>query len=214
MSRRQPSLSKKTSGVLESMMDEAGLTAVQRRQLRESASRGRSLPLDVPREGHSVPVVVRRRRMHYRPVEGKKIKQSIMRDAPPERDPFHPSGIDRGVDREKEKDVLAEMMETGKRRFDVTLKPKKTAKMGSEDDLDTRGLVAQDPETERFNELEEEVHERMEWLESMRRAKKLREYIAIISPQVSEKIVEMKQLDVSRFEAIDQEWQEFLKSFK
>ncbi|XP_072021351.1 UPF0193 protein EVG1 homolog [Amphiura filiformis] len=54
------------------------------------------------------------------------------------------------------------------------------------------------PETDRFDELEAEIRERSEFLEDMRRLGKDKQYKAIISTEISQKVREMEIIDKQR----------------
>lgn len=183
----RPAYSKETHNLLKVMMEESRLTNFQRRSLKESMQNGRSLPVEV---GPTSRIQKKKAISSAPPPRG--VVSSNMRTIDKieesgayEREQYVPKPI-RSLEREKER--LCNLMAYGE---EVEM-PKK------------RKQVKPPPSPkDRFDEIQEEIAERQNFLDEMIKLGQGEKYRAVISTQISQLIREMEEIDKKRNAELD-----------
>lgn len=178
----RPSYSKETQELLKVMMEESRLTNFQRRKLKESMSGGRSLPPRVAPTSSD-----RKQKPPKKSTSRRSLVSSSMRtidmieeSGAYEREQYIPKPI-RSLEKEKER--LSNLMAFGE-EIEVPIKNKNVPK--------------NQPEKDRFDEIQGEITERENFLDEMIKLGQGDKYRPIISTQISQLIREMEQIDQRR----------------
>ncbi|KAK1155393.1 hypothetical protein AOXY_G27216 [Acipenser oxyrinchus oxyrinchus] len=184
---RHPQYSKETQELMKLMMQESRLTSFQQRQLNDRMKKGDSLPLkcnptssDDQKAPPPAPAPIK-----SLGVAGKPQLRSaeLCRSGNAyEREKFRPRPI---RDQEKEKRRLQNLLATGQDAPEN--KPRKSS-----------APPEPEPERDRFQEVLDEISERQQFLEDMAALGRGRQYEALISTEISQKIRELEIIDKER----------------
>lgn len=190
----QRPLSQGTQNLLKVMMEESKLTNFQRRKLTASVKDRQALPVNVP-SGHTFNELPQQHIMLPQTIFTMRGQpQSAMRT----RDMIEDSGAyvrDKYISQptkslEKEKQRLSNIMAYGE-----DVKPPSKAEMLEKiRQKNSRNA----PKKDRFDEIQEEIQERKEFMESMEKTGRGKEYRPIINAQISQLIREMEVIDKQR----------------
>jgi len=206
MSRRQPvtkggmfaptravPLSKETQQLMKVMMEESRLTNFQRRKLNESMNDRRPLPTRVlptsslkqqqPQVDTVAPTSFT---MRGKPLSNIRTKQAIEESGAYKREKFRPKPI-KSLDKEKSR--LSNIMAFGE---DVQPPSREETLRKHREKMQAM------PKIDRFDEIQEEIEERREFLADMVAGGKGGEYGPIITAQISKLVREMEVIDQSR----------------
>ncbi|XP_033121547.1 UPF0193 protein EVG1 homolog [Anneissia japonica] len=192
---RTPAYSKETQDLLKVMMQESKLTSFQQRQLQNTLKNGSKLPLKChptssakPRQPvtKSVPASVKVDISGYQ--GGIRTRDEIEDSGAYERPKYLP-GPSRNLDKEKQR--LQNFMAYGE-DLKITEKRKK----------EVLKIPEPKPSVDRFDELQEEIQERQNFLEEMEGLGKGKQYRTIIGTEISQKIREMEVIDKKRTQVL------------
>ncbi|KAM4721699.1 UPF0193 protein EVG1 [Rhinophrynus dorsalis] len=182
--------SKETQELLRVMMEESKLTNFQQRQIKERLKRGDVLPTKChpssSETGHRHQVSISKQprasiaaaRPSLRPADKCRAGDAYSRER------FQPRPT---RDLNKEKCRLQNIMATGK---DLPERPRLAAPQVEE--------LEEEEERDRFEELEEEIQERWDFLQEMEALGRGKEYYSIINTEISQKLREMEVIDKQR----------------
>ncbi|KAK6471602.1 UPF0193 protein EVG1-like protein [Huso huso] len=184
---RQPQYSKETQELMKLMMQESRLTSFQQRQLNDRMKKGDSLPLkcnptssDDQKAQPPAPAPIKALRVSGKP---QLRSAELCRSGNAyEREKFRPRPI---RDQEKEKRRLQNLLATGQDAPEN--KPQKRS-----------APTEPEPERDRFQEVLDEISERQQFLEDMAALGRGRQYEALISTEISQKIRELEIIDKDR----------------
>ncbi|KAH7831105.1 putative Uncharacterized protein family (UPF0193) [Monocercomonoides exilis] len=186
-------LSSDTKTLVDSLIRKSGLTEFQKKTLMKEMRESGSLPTDVPPTTRYIPPPPRE--VHYTPLphfQPKRSREAILK-ATDNYKPEQPlSGI--GPDRDEESRRLATAME--KKSGQVPL-------IGHTSFVKKDNPKEEAPQYEsRFEEVLNEIKERREFLEDMRKLGKGKEMEPIIDSQISELMIELESIHKSDVERI------------
>ncbi|RNA12546.1 UPF0193 EVG1-like [Brachionus plicatilis] len=197
----RPNISNETQNLIKVMMQESKLTNFQKRTLGDHMKTGKSLPTKVGPTS-----MIKEKRPEKQPKQEKKIVdpreckiglrqyEDIVKSGAYDKSDFKPTIRKPITDEDKEK--LSKIMAYGK---DASNWPK----IKSVPDYD-EDIYESEPEKDRFDELQEEIQERAEFLDAMTKLGKRKQYQAIIMTEISQKIREMELLDKSRSKELEE----------
>ncbi|PIK57690.1 putative UPF0193 protein EVG1-like [Apostichopus japonicus] len=174
-------------------MAESKLTSFQQKQLSNAMKGGETLPLRCnPTSSGNGP----KKMKSPKPKEitlagpaGLRSKESIEASGAYERPKYRPSY---SKSKEKDKQRLQNIMAFGKDLPEIT--PEQKAALMRE--------PTPEPEVDRFEELEQEIRERAEFLEDMKALGREKEYLPIVSTEISQKVREMELIDAERTQTL------------
>lgn len=189
---QRPTVSNETQNLLKTMMQESKLTNFQQRTLNSNIKSGQSLPRNVA----PTHTIVNKRTPQPK-AESKRIDprrsdwvgtrklDEIVDSGAYEKSDYKP--VMRKAMTDQDKEHLGKIMAYGK---DAVNWPKQKVEI----DYD----IEEPEEIDRFDELKSEVNERVEFLDSMSKLGRRKEYQTIIMTEISQKIREMELLDKTR----------------
>ncbi|CAF0748071.1 unnamed protein product [Brachionus calyciflorus] len=195
----RPNISSETQNLLKVMMQESKLTNFQKRTLSNHVKSGTSLPTRVAPSFSIVdkkPEIPKPKRKTVDPREhknGLRKLEEIVNSGAYEKSDYKPTLRKAITDDDKEK--LSKIMAYGK---DAAKWPQ--IKNVPQEEVDYES----EPEPDRFDELQDEIKERVEFLETMTKLGKRKEYQAMIMTEISQKIREMELLDKTRIKELEE----------
>lgn len=193
-SQPQAQYSASTHKLLKEMMQESKLTNFQQRHLEKSLRGGGSLPTQcaptssTKKKPASAPKkeskVLNAR--NYKPVI--RTKQQMEDMGAFDKPDYTPMPNTKGKDNERQKDRLANIM-----AFGEDIDPKKKKQMAR-----PKGPVNDEPDIDRFDELQLEIDERRNFLSEMEKHGQGAKFRPLIETEISQKIREMELIDKKR----------------
>ncbi|XP_039266154.1 UPF0193 protein EVG1 homolog [Styela clava] len=185
----RPAYSKETQDLLKVMMEESRLTNFQRRQLSESMKGGKSLPTRVAPTSSDVKKRSPPKMKPHRITVSSNMRtlDKIEQTGAYERPQFVPKPI-RSLDKEKQR--LANMMAYGE---DIEKIPKRKIVR----------KIEPPPQKDRFEEIQEEIVERRQFLNEMEKLGQGKQHRSVINTQISQLIREMEVIDKHRTELLE-----------
>ncbi|KAK3089632.1 hypothetical protein FSP39_005217 [Pinctada imbricata] len=192
-SQPQATYSASTQALLKEMMQESKLTNFQQRHLQKSLKGGGTLPLECPPTSSvkkkpapvQAPQSKRTNPRSYKPAIRTKDQMEAM--GAYEKPDYTPMPNTKGIDVEKQKERLANIMAFGE---DIDPKKKKKPVPQREPTEFT--------EVDRFDELQLEIEERRKFLNDMEKVGQGAKYKNIIETEISQMIREMEVIDKKR----------------
>lgn len=189
----QVQYSKETHNLLKEMMKESRLTNTQQRNLEKSLRSGDSLPLQCPpthtnKKKEMVTSAKQSKVLNprnYKPTV--RTKEQIEASGAYEKTDYSPAYIDKGRDNEKNKQRLANIMAFGK---DIDPHEQRKNQPPVE--------YVEEPLPDRFDEIQDEIEERRNFLKEMEALGQGGKYRSIIETEVSQLIREMEVIDKKR----------------